>query len=1082
MFLRGSKIIVLMFLYVKIDYCVIIGYYLRIDYWIWTSLTFLKMGLMKQIQPDSDQNIWGCTIIGFFLGAALLSLFSVWQKFLLGASITAIEGYIVPVIFGGGVGLVMGRYYCKLRVSTEKVKTNEYRYRTLFDNASDAIFINTIDDVIIDANRKACELLGYSRDELLQMKVSDLRLTKSGNLSSGIILSELEHGKPFEIMNKHRDGTEVPVEVATSKFFDSETDLALSIVRDIRERREASELQQAVYQVSEAVHSTKTLENLFEVIHKILGSLLRVNNFLIALINPQTDTVEFSYFYSELGERPPVDAGRGLTRYVLTTEKPLLATPEIFKDLQDRGEIELVGMPTLDWLGVPLKIQDETIGVLAVQSYDDSIRLTDKHQEILVFASTQVAMAIERKRAEEQLYRHNQELTVLNRVIAGASTQSDPQVVMETACRELSRIHRVACTAIYLLNSQKTAATLSAYWAQNALIPFEDIEIQVDHNSIFQHILNKKNILLAFNASKDPRLADLHEQFKLQGVESALAVPLLLNDEEVIGCLLLLDTWPHRFSADEMNLIWRITDQVTAAVARMQLEEERRLLSAAVTNTAESVIITDPQQRIIYVNSAFEEKSGFTREEVLDRTPLDFISSDQNGRNNDDLCREVFQTLREGEAWHGRIINQRKDGDQYTDDVIISPIYDDQNQLANYISVQRDITRELELEKQYHHAQKMESIGRLTGSIAHDFNNLLTAINGFAELLQMRLPSNTPLQDMASSILRSGKRATELISQLMAFSRQQAIELQVVNLNSIVSGIDGMLRRIIGEETQLQTMLASGLWSIKADPGQIEQIIVNLVVNARDAMPDGGYVTLRTNNTRLDEEYTETHLGTLPGDYVLLMVSDTGVGMNETVKSHIFEPFFTTKAKGKGTGLGLATVYGIVQQNGGHIWVESTEGIGTVIKVYLPRSVKENTLTSTQDENNYQLGRVTGSETILLVEDNEDVRSFSRRTLKQQGYNILEARNGLEALRLSRNYEGIINLILTDVVMPVMNGKVLVDKIRKERADIKVLFMSGYPNEQIAEHDIHKPGVAFLQKPFSPRLLIHQVRQAIDSE
>jgi len=1037
--------------------------------------------MMEQFEPDSKKDIWTCAAIGFVLGAGGLSLFSIWQKYLLGASITAWEGYIVPVLFGGGVGLVIGWFYCRSKISAEQIISSENYYRALFDNASDAVFIETTDDRIIDVNRKACELLGYTRDELLQMKVSDLKPADGLATSNHVILSQLEYGKPVETVDKHRDGTLIPVEVTVSRIPGVNDDLVFSIVRDIRERSEAEELQRVIYQVSEAVHSTETLENLFEVIHQIVCRLLRVNNFIIALINPHTNLVEFPYFYSEQDEKPPQDAGRGLTRYVLDTQEPLLVTPEIFKELKERGEVELVGMPTLDWLGVPLKIQGETIGVLAVQSYDESVRLTEKHQEILVFVSDQVAMAIERKRTEEQIHRHNQELTVLNRVIAGVSFQSDPQAVMEIACRELSRLYRVACTAVYLLNPQKTTAVLSAYWAQNALIPFEDIEIQVEHNSIFQHILGKKNILVAFNANNDPRFADLHEQFQVQQIESVLAVPLLENSEEVIGCLLLLDTWPHRFSTEEMNLIWGITDQVATAVARMRLGREHRLLSAAIKNTAETVIITDTQQRITYVNPAFEKNTGYTREEVIGKTPLDFVSPNQQQESIDEFFQKIVATIAQGETWQGRVVNRRKDGSEYIDNVIISPVYDSQYQLINYIGVYRDITRELELEKQYQHAQKMESIGRLTGSIAHDFNNLLTAINGFAELLQMRLPVNSPLQDMVNSILRSGKRAAELISQLLAFSRQQAIELQVVNLNTVVNDIDKMLHRIIGEEIQLQTMLASGLWPIKADTGQIEQIIVNLVVNARDAMPDGGYVTLRTSNTTLDEKYANLHLGALPGDYVLLTVSDTGTGMNETVKSRIFEPFFTTKAKSKGTGLGLSTVYGIIQQTGGHIWVDSTEGIGTVFKVYLPRAVASDTLSPEQTDDTRQLDRDRGTETILLVEDNEDVRNFSRRTLKQQGYTILEARNGLEALRLSRNYESNIDMLLTDVVMPTMNGKILVDRIRQERAGIKVLFMSGYANEQITEDDMRESGAAFLQKPFSPHLLLHQVREVLNS-
>jgi PAS domain S-box-containing protein len=383
-----------------------------------------------------------------------------------------------------------------------------------------------------------------------------------------------------------------------------------------------------------------------------------------------------------------------------------------------------------------------------------------------------------------------------------------------------------------------------------------------------------------------------------------------------------------------------------------------------------------------------------------------------------------------------------------------------------------------QLEEQYHQAQKMEAVGRLTAGIAHDFNNLLTAINGFTQLMRLDLPSDDPRQEMLNKIWDSGRRAADLIRQLLVFSRKQVIELQVVDLNEIVSEMDKMLRRIIGEDIELRVALTPGLWSIKMDPAQIEQVIVNLAVNARDAMPGGGLLTIETANVILDKEFTAGHLGAQPGEHVMLTVSDTGAGMSEEVKERIFEPFFTTKEPGKGTGLGLATAFSIVKQGGGTIWVYSEQGAGSTFKIYLPRALEDAEFLIPQRPTT---DMPPGDETILLVEDDEGVRDLAQRVLEGQGYIVLDAQNGQEALLVSTHHPGSIQLLLTDVVMPGISGKALADQLARSRPDLKVLFMSGYSDEAIVHHGVLDAGVAFLQKPFSPQALTQKVRQVLDA-
>jgi CheY-like chemotaxis protein len=375
----------------------------------------------------------------------------------------------------------------------------------------------------------------------------------------------------------------------------------------------------------------------------------------------------------------------------------------------------------------------------------------------------------------------------------------------------------------------------------------------------------------------------------------------------------------------------------------------------------------------------------------------------------------------------------------------------------------------------------MEAIGRLSGGVAHDFNNLLVVITGYSEMLLMDRYQNDRdlLRKYVEEIVQAGERAAGLTRQLLAFSRQQVLQPQVLNLNDVVSNLEKMLRRLIGEDIDLVSIPGKYLGQVKADPGQIEQVILNLVVNARDAMPTGGKLTIETANVELDEAYAQKYIDVTPGRYVLLTVSDSGVGMDANVQSHIFEPFFTTKEQGKGTGLGLATVYGIVKQSGGDIRLYSELEQGTTFKVYLPR-VDE---AVTRLESRPAISEIpTGGETLVLVEDEASVRALARQALELSGYTVLEASCGPEALELCQQLARPIHLLVTDVVMPGgMNGRELAEQLRSLRPELKVLFISGYTNEAIVHHGVLGSGYFFLQKPFTPYLLMQKVREVLDA-
>jgi len=393
------------------------------------------------------------------------------------------------------------------------------------------------------------------------------------------------------------------------------------------------------------------------------------------------------------------------------------------------------------------------------------------------------------------------------------------------------------------------------------------------------------------------------------------------------------------------------------------------------------------------------------------------------------------------------------------------------------LAIFRDITERKTLEKQMRQTQKMEAVGQLTGGIAHDFNNLLGVIIGYSEILEERLPAGDPLHKECLQIKKAGQSAASLTRQLLAFSRQQVLESKILDLNSIVRNVEKMLRRLIGEHIDLRTNLDPALGCVKADQGQIEQVIINLAVNARDAMGQGGKLVIETANVVLDEDYARRHQPQQPGPYILLSVADTGAGMDAETQSHIFEPFFTTKEVGQGTGLGLSTVYGVVRQSGGHIWVYSEPGQGTTFKIYLPRAGQ---MAGLQQPLPAPADALRGTETVLLVEDEEALRGLARSLLEASGYTVLEAGLPEAAFEIAKQHSGPIHLMLSDMVMPGMNGRSLAAKLAAVRPEMKVVFMSGYSGFTHAALADSK--IALLAKPFTRETLLRKLRETLDSE
>jgi PAS domain S-box-containing protein len=527
---------------------------------------------------------------------------------------------------------------------------------------------------------------------------------------------------------------------------------------------------------------------------------------------------------------------------------------------------------------------------------------------------------------------------------------------------------------------------------------------------------------------------------------------------------------------DEIGELAATFNRMTSAVAEREerLRESEERFRTMTESAVDAVVTADSSGEIVSWNRGARAVFGYAPEEVLGTplarlVPTHLRDVDAQGRERI-ASTDVTPAPERPVELHG----VRKDGRAFPIELSLARW---ETRRGSFLTVIiRDITERRQLEEQFRQAQKMESIGRLAGGLAHDFNNLLTVIGGHADLLRGRLQPEDPLHRRITLIQEAAAHAADLTKQLLAFSRKQVLAPQVLDLNAIVVEIEPMLRRLIGEDIDLATAPARGLGNVKADPAQIKQILLNLAVNARDAMPQGGKLTIETENVELDGQYARLHPDVSAGTYVMLAVTDTGIGMDEETRARIFEPFFTTKAAGLGTGLGLATVYGIVKQSNGAISVYSEPGLGTTFKVYLPRVLEPADALAAAP----LAGVKGGTETILLVEDNEMVRTLTCEILKRQGYTVVEAQHGADALDLARRYHGPIHLLLTDVVMPEMSGPELVSRLAPLRPQMKIVYMSGYTADAIDHQGMLDGGIEFLPKPIGLDTLVRKLREVLD--
>ncbi|MGC2476527.1 MAG: PAS domain S-box protein, partial [Candidatus Sulfotelmatobacter sp.] len=535
------------------------------------------------------------------------------------------------------------------------------------------------------------------------------------------------------------------------------------------------------------------------------------------------------------------------------------------------------------------------------------------------------------------------------------------------------------------------------------------------------------------------------EETRLGKTFDVTSTPLKDTNGNFVGCI---------------HVLRDISDRNRAEQALRHSEERYRSLVAA---TSQVVWSADPTGKIVEDSPKWREFTGGPG-------VLEAIHPDDRSR----VMQEWSKAVKNRSAYHTECKGRRKDGEYR--DLLVSgvPILEKNGRIREWVGTCTDITDQRQLEEQFRQAQKMEAMGRLAGGIAHDFNNLLGVIIGYSDLLLAALDSDVSSHTKAQEIKNAGQRAASLTTQLLAFSRKQVLSPRVLNVNTVVNETSKLLTRVLGEDIELTTRLAPELAHIKADPAQIEQVIMNLAINARDAMPNGGNLVIETSNAELDHQVVQQ---AQPGHYVLLSIIDTGSGMDKATLSRIFEPFFTTKEVGKGTGLGLATVYGIVQQSGGYIWVSSEVGKGATFNIYLPAVEEKIEEVAAESTVTFPMG----AETILLVEDEPSLRELSRQLLASMGYTVVAAASPAEAIRISSRWRGPIHLLLTDVVMPGMNGRELADLLSATYPKMKVLYVSGHPDSVVVEYALVKPGVAFLQRPFTRDALAKKINEVLGS-
>jgi PAS domain S-box-containing protein len=997
---------------------------------------------------------------------------------------------------------------------------SKQQLQTYIDNAGDAIYVvERATGRIQNCNARACLELGYSRAELLQLTTMDIE----AQLSSGAVVAlhqQQKAGEPRTITGTHRrkDGTLFPVEIRLSSLAPAQPELILSIVRNITERQRA---EQALRKSEVEFRTTFEMASIgMAQANPHTGRFQRVNQKMCAITGytaeellkmsvrdvtyPDDRQADGQLFQRVIkGAQPDYQIEK---RYV-RKDGSLVWVSINMTVIRNADGRPVHTMATIEDITARKQAEEaiqreRVLSDTIIDSIPGTFYLLDEHgryarwntyqrEEILGKPDDQMSgmNALDTIHPEDRaliqarianVLQDGKEETVEGRVLLRGGPAfiwmlmtgrrmmiADRPFLVGTGIDITARKQAVEALQRYAMAVEQSSDGIAITDMEGKLVLVNNAWAQMHGCEISGQVGQP----LALNHTPEQMARDVipFNAALLQHGSHIAEVGHRRKDGT---------TFPTRMSGtlmkDEHGKLVGMVGIARDITEQMRTEQEHLRLSTAIEQAAETVVITDTTGTILYANPAFEKVTGYTRAEAYGQNPRVLKS----GKQDAEFYRNMWALLTAGEVWAGHLINKRKDGALYEEDATISPVLDAKGQIINYVAVKRDVTREVALETQNRQAAKMEAIGRLAGGVAHDFNNQLQVILGNVELILAGLPTEHPIQADLHEIQASARRSADLTRQLLAFSRKQTIEPVVLELNAAIGQSLKMLNRLIGENISLNFLAQSVAENVFMDPGQLDQLLANLVVNARDAIPGSGTISINVTNRMLQESDCQGRIDFIPpGDYVVLTVRDDGAGMTPEIQSHIFEPFFTTKALGKGTGLGLAMVFGIVKQNNGAITVHSAPQQGTTFTIYLPRVRAAVPAAAGKPEERIP----TGTETILLVEDEKSVLELIKRTLAKQGYKVLAAATPQLALQTYAQYPDTIHLLLTDVIMPTMSGKELTERIQALRPDIRILFMSGYSADIIAQQGHLPEGLNLLQKPFSSAALAQRIRAALDT-
>jgi PAS domain S-box-containing protein len=954
----------------------------------------------------------------------------------------------------------------------EALRRSEEKYRNILESIEDGYYEVDLAGNFTFLNDAMCRIYRYPKEELIGMNNRQYTDEKNAKhvfqafnklYKTGVPIKGLD----YEIFRK--DGTKAFTEVSVSLLRNSEGEAIgfRGISRDVTERKRAEQaLQESeetakrlaqenaiVAEIGRIVSSTLNIEEVYERFAEETRKLIPFDRITINLGDLKNNTSTTAYI---AGIDVPGRRAGDITSIVGTVTEEVTRTRSSLFIQGDNIDEVASRFPSLlptfqaglrSMIFVPLISKDQVIGVLSLRSLvpkaytNQDVRLAESIGAQIAGAIANAQLFIQRKRIEEALRQSEERYRTILEDIEDGYYEVDLAGTFTFLNDSMSRIFGYPKEELLGMNNRQYT---DKEVAKKVFQDFNRIYKTGEHGRVIDYEITRKD-----------------------------------GTKRYIGTSASLQKDSSGKPIGFRGIVQDITERMRAQEALRQSEERYRTILESIQDGYFEV---DLAGKFTFLNDSMCRIFRYPKEELIGMNSRQY-NDQENAKRIYQAFNKIYRTGEPGRVFANEIT--RKDGTKAITELSASLIRNSEGKPIGFRGTTRDVTernrveREMaELQEQLRQSQKMEAVGRLAGGIAHDFNNLLTVMKGYSQLSLLDLKESDPLRENIQEIEKATQRATDLTRQLLAFSRRQILNLKVLDLNALLKDLDKMLRRIIGEDIELVTLLSENLGRVKIDPNQIEQVVFNLAANARDAMPSGGKLTIETADVELDETYAHAHVSVIPGHYVMLSVSDTGVGMSQEVKERVFEPFFTTKEQGKGTGLGLSMVYGIVKQSNGNIWVYSEPGHGTAFKIYLPRTEEEVDASHEREKTDFF---PRGSETVLLVEDDELVRDLASRLLKQLGYRVLEAADGEEGLRVAQEHNGeTIHLLLTDAVMPHMGGKELSDQLKILRPDVKVLYTSGYTDETIVHHGVLDPNTHFLQKPFSPRTLSQKVREALE--